>query len=414
MFLSHRAFQQQLIGIFLMVCAGVLHAATEAGKILYSRGVVSVVDGQESARGGKTGAVVCEGDKVITGRGALAQIRLSDGALIALRGDSQYLIEKQSFGEDEGLYEQAGKLFTGWMRSVTGTIGHKYPQKVSQSTSVATIGIRGTVYQIIHIPPEGLPGFAGEEPGTYVMLEEGEVELTSEDGSKRLLKPGDIVFVPTAGGAPQLAPKKAFLFEHAEESVIDFVESGSPDFSREINTSLTDVLVGKNAFNNPAVVGSAEMAGSFNTSQGFAYGFVISGSGANRALTSMTVSGDGDFLYTPNVGATPSQPGYATLVNGAEINWGTWQAADYTYENALSPGAQIPTTEWSYMIASDYIDFASVTSVTGTATYNYLGGRPLIDNTGATLANILNTSSISFDFGNTGAEISSVNIVTDV
>src|SRR5690606_35475279 len=208
--------RNRYIASIMALCLGVmtaaLHAAEQAGKILYSRGSVSIVDVQDSARGGRTGAPLFEGDRIVTGTGAIAQIRLSDGALVALRGSSDYQIETQQYGEEEDLYEQAGKLFTGWMRSITGAIGKKYPQKVSQSTTVATIGIRGTTYQLISIPPEGLPEYPGEEPGTYVMLEEGQVEIFGEAGS-RLLKPGDIVFVPAAGGAPQLRPDKTSMFE---------------------------------------------------------------------------------------------------------------------------------------------------------------------------------------------------------
>src|SRR5690606_1102892 len=104
-----------------------------------------------------------------------------------------------------------------------------------------TIGIRGTTYQVINIPPEGLPGFAGEEPGTYVMLEEGEVEMTGGAG-KRLLKPGDIVFVPAATGMPQLVPEKAHLFKNPLVQTIDTGDLEVVQFSDLINETVSDTL----------------------------------------------------------------------------------------------------------------------------------------------------------------------------
>ena len=395
----------------LMFMAAPAQAVVEAGKIIYSRGVVSIVDVQDSARGGKSGAKIFEGDRVVTGRGALAQIRLSDGALIALRGSSDYQIEKQSYGEDEDLYEQAGKLFTGWMRSITGTIGKKYPKKVSQSTSVATIGIRGTVYQVIHIPPEGLPGYAGEEPGTYVLLEEGAVELSGEGGT-RLLKPGDVVFVPTAGGAPKLVPLKKKLFQNAEDGVIEFVEAEELDFSQDINDTLAETL-GGGAFPNYGVagflIGTQYNTGSFNY---YFFDTEIAGSGASRRLTSMREDVEGLIIYKAKDGAAPSDTGHHVLANGSEINWGTWAGSDYTVDYGggdVSDG----NGDWQYMIGSNFIDLASMSGVMGTATYNYVGGSHLVDNIGNIVASVQGSSSITFDFANIGAEITNLSIVTD-
>src|SRR5690554_3044520 len=189
-----------------------VYAATEAGRILFARGTVSIVDGNDAARGGGTGSVFYEGDRVVTGNNSIVQLRLSDGALTALRSNSDYQVERQRFDEQEGIYEQAGKLLSGWMRSVTGTIGTRYPEKVSLGTSVATIGIRGTTYQIIHVPEQGLAEFPNLQPGSYVYLEEGQVEVSNEAGS-RVIRPGQVVRIAAANVAPELTPALLSLFQ---------------------------------------------------------------------------------------------------------------------------------------------------------------------------------------------------------
>jgi FecR-like protein len=386
-----------------------LQAAVEAGKILYSRGVVSIVDELESARGGKTGAKIFEGDRVVTGRGALAQIRLSDGALIALRGSSDYQIEKQSFDEEEDLYEQAGQLFTGWMRSITGAIGKKYPNNVTQKTSVATIGIRGTVYQVIHIPPEGLPGYAGEEPGTYVLLEEGAVEMTGEGGT-RLMKPGDVVFVPAAGGTPVLAPQKISLFKNPEADTITFVESEDLDFSEELNVGLEESLNSNEApFVNLAsmgVINASRYNGVKPTTTTSNHVFV--GSGPGRVLTSVTIDDGVPYVYTANAGAAPLSTGYHLLSNGSAINWGAWAESDYS---VFDPGPEplTPFGVWQYMVASNVVSQTmATTGLVGSATFNYVGGTALRDDSLGLVHNITG-GTVAIDFS---ADIVDVNLTS--
>lgn len=385
----------------LLAVAMPLQAAVEAGKILYSRGVVSIVDELESARGGKSGAQIFEGDRVVTGRGALAQIRLSDGALIALRGSSDYQIQKQSFNEEEDLYEQAGQLFTGWMRSITGAIGKKYPNNVTQKTSVATIGIRGTVYQVIHIPPEGLPGYAGEEPGTYVLLEEGSVEMTGE-GGKRLMKPGDVVFIPAAGGVPILVPQKVSLFKNPEADTITFTEEEDLDFSEELNTGLEESLNSNEApFVNLASMGVI-YASPYNgvKASTTTSNHVFVGSGAGRVLTSVTIDDGSPFVYTANTGATPISTGYRLLSNGSAINWGQWAESDYSVFDPNS-GSEQPIADgvWQYMVASNVVSESMATSgLTGSTTFNYVGGTPLREDFLGITHNITG-GTVAVDFG---------------
>lgn len=395
-------FVETFIAVLLWCLVAPLQAAEQAGKILYARGTVSIVDDQDSARGGRTGAPLYVGERVVTGRGAVAQLRLTDGALIALRGSSDYQIEKQTYGEDEGLYEQAGKLFTGWMRSITGAIGQKYPQKVSQSTTVATIGIRGTTYQVLHIPPEGLPGFAGEQPGTYVFLEEGEVEMTGEQGS-RLLKPGDVVFIPIGGGAPQLVPEKASLFSQPESDAISFIESESTDFSDALNETLTDTLdlKAEGPFVNLALVGAADFL--YNGEAIFsawASDPVFSGTGASRVLTGLTITNEVPNFYAANSGASAQHTGYHLYNNGSAVNWGMWGVGDYTISDDLG-NPITPFDNWHYVVASNIVPESALAGLTtGQVTFNYIGGTPLVynDATNGPVVQQITGGTMTFDF----------------
>lgn len=374
----------------LMLLTSPTWAQSEAGRILFSRGVVSIIGEQDSARGGSTGNVIYEGERVTTGRNGIAQLRLTDGTLIALRASSDYHIQRQGFDVEGDLYEQTGQLVAGWMRMVTGAIGKKYPGNVRQGTSVATIGIRGTTFQVIHIPEGGLPGYPDTQPGTYLMLEEGAVEVTT-DGGKRLLQPGDVIFVASKDAQPQLAPDKKPLFLNVQDEDATYVDLEESDFSDFTNETVVDTLLSPRPFVNVASVGygtafSGSSAARYYTRQDDFPIFVTEGTGAGRVLTSVAFSNDGNFLMVANDGATPDSTGYHLLADGSEINWGVWG------ENSYKANTYDPITgdivddgnggrDWHYMMASNVLSDPTVVASTlsGQATYNYVGGTQFMD-----------------------------------
>jgi hypothetical protein len=201
-----------LLAILLMCCGIALASSPrEAGRLIYTHGSVTLIDPQTRSRQATTGTIVFEGDQIRTGQNSIAQLRLSDGAMASLRSHSQYQIEQQHFDESLGIYQQTSRLMVGWMRSITGTIGARQPASVLHNTPVATIGIRGTVYQTIHIPENGLPGFPGLPVGTYLFLEEGAVLISNAAGSL-LLQPGQIASVGAMDQPPRLRDDLTGLF----------------------------------------------------------------------------------------------------------------------------------------------------------------------------------------------------------
>lgn len=384
-----RKFQTVALMLFLGLMPGMVMA--NAGKILFARGEVSIENQAGDRSRAVQGDVVNEGDRVRTSDGALAQIRLSDGALVSLRANSDYRIIAQ---KDEGdLLEQAGKLFSGWMRTVTGAIGERNPEGVSQETPVATIGIRGTTYQVIHLPEEGLPGFSGTQPGTYIYLQDGGIEVTS-GGETRFLGAGEIVFVPAGGGVPVPAPDKKPLFSGDagqsvtsggdDVSLFPYNDRDDVESTDALNDSLDDILGGFNpdldgAFSISVFVdGTSERffsAGDMNT--------VLGGASAEERFVSRQEynTPDGNVILQANDGETPDASlmgHYVFGSGGGEINWGVWDQTQYTKSGTL---VQSPITAgpWQYMVASHQLTQAELSDVglMGSHTYNYVGGTDL-------------------------------------
>jgi hypothetical protein len=90
-----------------------------AGKMLLAVGDVAALRGTERVRL-TAGASVNVGDTVVTGAQSHAQIRFADDALVALKPDSEFRIERYNFsGASDGSEVAAFRLVKGGFRTLT-------------------------------------------------------------------------------------------------------------------------------------------------------------------------------------------------------------------------------------------------------------------------------------------------------
>ncbi|WP_194868072.1 FecR domain-containing protein [Pseudoalteromonas sp. PPB1] len=121
--------------------------AAPAGKTLMSRGqVVATASDSAEQRALKRRSPVFDVDVVNTGQQSNAQLRMQDGALIALKENTQLIINEYS-GSSEEDGSVVMELVTGGLRTITGKIkGNK--DNYQLRTPVGSIGIRGTHYEV--------------------------------------------------------------------------------------------------------------------------------------------------------------------------------------------------------------------------------------------------------------------------
>ncbi|HEY5898460.1 MAG TPA: FecR family protein, partial [Burkholderiales bacterium] len=154
---------------FLALFAGELIAAV--GTVQFSAGDVQLrgPDGRE--RRAEKGAVVNEGDTVVSRPGASAQLKMIDGGIIAVRPDTELKIDQYRYdGREDGSENAAMRLVRGGFRTITGLIGRTRKSNYKVYTPTATIGIRGTDHEphFVPVPPAGQVVPAGATPpGTY-------------------------------------------------------------------------------------------------------------------------------------------------------------------------------------------------------------------------------------------------------
>jgi hypothetical protein len=183
-------------------------ARAEGGAVARATFVSGDVKARSSAgtmrpltRGGELNA----GDTVVTGAGASAQLTFADNSRLAVRAATEFAIDEFRMGGDEGFVL---RLTRGALRSITGLIGQRNKKNFSLRTPVATIGIRGTDFEAVHVPQGGTGAIGGGvDPGTYNKVYAGGTEMMSKAG-KIDLGINEVGFIGLAGGAGGGGPVK--------------------------------------------------------------------------------------------------------------------------------------------------------------------------------------------------------------
>lgn len=178
--------------------------ALAQGTVEHLSGTLSAQRPDGAARLLSEKSAVREGDVVTTGANTYAQIRFTDGGRITLRPDSQMRIEGYRF--EERAPEKDNFLFSlikGGMRAITGLISKRGNRDAYRlRTPTATVGIRGTDFNAIHVPtaqPE-LPS------GVYVTVNDGTVVMLS-GGLEQLVNTGQTSFSSSSNLPPRLVPQ---------------------------------------------------------------------------------------------------------------------------------------------------------------------------------------------------------------
>ena len=125
-----------------------LHAQPVAGKTLAVRGSVNA-QSQESqeSRKLKRRSPIYSDDIIATGTKGKAQLRMTDGGMIALKENTELLISSYEFSDGPEKGSVVMELVKGGLRSVTGALKAETGD-YKLKTPVGSIGIRGTHYEV--------------------------------------------------------------------------------------------------------------------------------------------------------------------------------------------------------------------------------------------------------------------------
>lgn len=193
--------------------------ALAQGTVQHLSGTLYVQRADGSVRLLSEKSQVQVGDVVSTERETYAQLKMTDGGRITMRPNTQLRIEGYEFSESEPAKDNfVFALLKGGLRAVTGLIGKRVNRDAYKlRTATATVGIRGTDFNAVEVPPGG--GGDAPAPGVYVVVSDGMVVLTS-GGTELLAGAGQTAYasdpnlpaaiVPPPPNLPQIDPPASF------------------------------------------------------------------------------------------------------------------------------------------------------------------------------------------------------------
>jgi hypothetical protein len=187
---SQRQYTRVVIpGLFLMLlCLATPSPAQEAAaRVQFLVGDVSATSVDGKSRSLAKGDRVYPGDTIKTGDTGAAQLIYRDRSRMAVRVNTEFTIKAFEYSkENTSVAKSIFSLLGGALRMVTGLIGKTNPENVTIDTPIATIGIRGTDHEVVHISPEFQRRNPVVEVGTYNKVYVGATIMKTDRGNINL------------------------------------------------------------------------------------------------------------------------------------------------------------------------------------------------------------------------------------
>lgn len=164
----------RLILILTLLLQQTLFAADVIGKIIALEGSVSALSESGSRILSRNSDIFLK-ETVIVGEASRAQILFTDGGLMNLIPDTEFRVNTYRYKKMLQKDQSSSELLKGGFRLLSGSIAKKNPNEYDFKTPSATIGLRGTIIEMV------LDG-----PSLFVGVEQGKALVTNEAGSQMI------------------------------------------------------------------------------------------------------------------------------------------------------------------------------------------------------------------------------------
>ena len=346
------------------------YAKDQAAVVIIAAGDFYAVNATQQKRSLQRRSKVYVGETLVTGNNGRGQVRFIDGAVLSLRPDTELKIHSYRYGKtksDEGSWMS---LIKGGFRTITGAISKK---KYKVTTSMATIGIRGTHYEAV-ISNEQL----------YVALWDGGVTLSNNAGKVDLGLGADYNFGMVQGEnvepQGQLDPPAAI------------VNDSQPDIAPDLSKSSSDDAGSIVAAGEPVLIDDIAQSdiSTIMPTSGTATYLVDNVGGTGSVSASGTTDSIGSFTYNATVDfAAATISGNMVFNSTTGINTSSW---DIAFNGGPTTGNGVNGSNFSMTVdtASSLVNGADPVSgtisgaFTGANAENMVGSFNVVNTNNAT------------------------------
>jgi hypothetical protein len=154
------------------------------------KGTVEKADGTRTPM--SMGSVVRNGDTLVTEADSYAILAFRDGTRVTVQAESRFRVDSYQYDVRRPKESEAQfNLLQGGLRLLTGAIGKVRPDSFKVRAAAATIGIRGTGFDMHHENPLAVFVWEGAVvlvyPGGTLVINEGETYLLPDEESAPVL-----------------------------------------------------------------------------------------------------------------------------------------------------------------------------------------------------------------------------------
>lgn len=201
-----------LLCSFLLLCASITFAVPIA-TVTHLSGPLVCHAASGATRSLVIGSPIESGETVETARRTYARLKFTDGSDVTLKPGTKLQVERYAYEANKPTADVGSfKLLKGGLRTLSGLIGKRGNMDSYQmKTPTATIGIRGTVYDVQFCQDDSQDSSCGSmQPGLYLAVSNGKVVITNSDGVKTTIEvqAGQYVYVKDATTPPVLLPSR--------------------------------------------------------------------------------------------------------------------------------------------------------------------------------------------------------------
>lgn len=359
-------FKNHLLLAALASAYPVLGHTAAAARVEFVVGNVSAVASNGGKRPLERGSELNSGETINTGDGR-AQLRFADGGMMSLQPQTEFRIDEYKYdGKVDGKERSFFSLLRGGLRTISGLIGHGNRDNYRVTTSVATIGIRGTEWS-------GTLAGSGDDAQLNLSTGEGAIEVCNAAGCLTVAS-GESAIV--TGNAQ---PKRTDVKPSLPPSSVNNPPPSSPIYSQAENrTASGDLVIG------PATTKS------FSSGSGYSMAWV--GQPTGETYASDGTIDLGSMTFDPNPSANPSKAQsssdllelgsggsvLAAVDSTGTIGWGIWSKAVRTY---TGDGISItPMDDVHFVVGKGTSDLSAIKGMT--ATYKQIGSTTPVSTLG--------------------------------